>query len=288
MNQKKEKEHQEFEAFLKAHPSLEDSICSWKVQEEEGVFPDVICKTRGGEELGFELGEWVNQEQISQNRKTEKFISGFMQALGNQPENETNHIRLVLLSPKNDGLRFNSNDSTKLRKELHELIQETDQQWPSNPHWQSSQGHKCQELNHFPTLGKYLTEVWFVPKVSGRNPLGLGISWIRFKSKGGSYSEEAARVALCDIITKKLSHYGPSENRQVSLLIHFGENALFYNTPFMGVDTLDFEEIARKASEVVLAYSLENDIPFKNVFLCNTLSSELVAYKIFPRLTQCD
>jgi len=284
MNQKKEKKA--FKAFLKAHPSLKDSLGYWKVQEKKDAFPDIICKTQGGEELGFELGEWVNQEQISQNKKTEKFISDFMKAIGDQPKNERNHIRLVLLSPKNDGLRFDSKDSEKLRTEILELIQETDQQWPSNAHWQSPQGYKRQEFTHFPTLGKYLTEVLFYPEVSGNNPLSLGIPWVKFKSKGGSYSGETAREALCAIIEQKVSHYGLSENRQVSLLIHYGELAPYYNTPFMDIDGLDFEAIARKASEVVQA--LENDIPFKNVFLCNTLSSELVAYQIFPRLTLCD
>lgn len=96
----KEKERQSFEAFLRAFPPLAAQIDRWHVQEDGGAFPDVLCKTKDGQDLGFELGEWINQGEISQNKKAERFESDFMQAIGMQPENTTEHIHCVLLSPR--------------------------------------------------------------------------------------------------------------------------------------------------------------------------------------------
>lgn len=285
----REKVRMAFDAFLRACPALAAQLKSWCVQEEPGAFPDVLCKTQDGQDLGFELGEWINQGQISQNKKAERFQSDFIPAIGTQPENTTEHIHLVLLSPRDDRQRFNSSDSVKLREELLRLIQETDRQWPNEQHWQSPQGYHGREFVRFPTLGKYLSEVWFVPRKAGtirNDPLGHGISWIRFKARGGSYSGESARKALRDIISKKASHYGSSSNLRVNLLIHYGADAYCYNTPFLDIRAPDFAGMAGFASQVVQACSQERDLPFEKVYLCHTLPPELEAYEILPEPSQ--
>ena len=286
----REKERKTFEVFLHANQSLKANIKDWHVQEEEDAFPDVLCKTQDGQDFAFELGKWLNREQISQDKKTERFEQDFMQAIGTQPENATDHIHCVLLSPRNDRLRFDSHDSEKLREELLRLIQETDRQWPNERHWQSPQGYHCLEFVCFPTLKKYLTEVWFIPRQSGtiRNePLGIVIPWIQFKARGSSYSGESAREALRDIILKKSSHYGTSSEQGVNLLIHYGADAFCYNTPFMDTATPAFEGMVGFASQVVQDCSQEKDLPFEKVYLCNTLSSELEAYELFPQRLRC-
>ncbi|RMH03183.1 MAG: hypothetical protein D6704_12920 [Nitrospirae bacterium] len=81
--------------------------------------------------------------------------------------------------------------------------------------------------------------------------------------------------------------YGRSLNLQVHLLIYYGPDAFIHNTPFMDTQTPAFEGIAEFASQVVQAFSQERTLPFEKVYLCNTLSSELKAYEIFPQFLRC-
>lgn len=291
MNSHKEEERHAFEAFLQAYPSLEAEIRTWCVQEEEGAFPDVLARVHDGQEIGFELGRWLHEDQISQSTKYDQFASDLLQELDPQPENTTQHIHCVSLAPRNDNPRFDRRNGEKLRAELFRLIQETDQQWPQERHWQSPQGYHCREFGQFPTLGKYLAEVWFDPRVTGtviKKPIPPEIPWIHIRVRGGSYSGESARKALQLIISKKVSHYPRPSGQRVNLLIHYGVDAFAYNTPFIDNTTPDFAAVAKFASEVVQSRSMERQLPFERVYLCNTLApSELEAYEIFPTLIKC-
>lgn len=288
VSSQKEKEQQAFKAFLKVNSSLNTQIENWHVQSAAGIYPDIICKKQDGQDLGFELGEWIIEEQISQSKKTGRFQLYFLQAIGTQPENTTEHIHLVLLFEKNGPLRFDLNDTEKLKQELFQLIQETDQQWPNEHHWQSPQGYYCKEFAKFPILDKYLQKIWFPLKSRCFSSLGPGIPWIKFIENAGSYSGEPARKALQDIIIKKIHHYGTSSEQQIHLLVHYGPSALKHNPPFMDITTPDFQSIAKFASEFVQFCRQGQRIPFDRVYLCNTLSSELDAYEIFPQLAKCE
>jgi hypothetical protein len=290
MRPQKEKERKAFEVFLQACPSLAARIDCWRVQEEEGAFPDVLATLRDGQVLGFELGEWLHEEQVRQDKKTHQFELDILRAIGPQPENGTRNVHCVLLAPGNDRMGFDQQDREKLRQELINLIDETDQQWPKERHWQSPQGYHCKEFGRFPTLTRYLTEVWFVPRVTGKvkkEPRPPGIPWIHVEGRGGSYSGESARKALQAIISKKASHYGGSSSQGVHLLIHYGVDAFRYNTPFLDVTTPDFEAVAMFAGEVMQSCFLERQLPLEKVYLCNTLPSELEAYEIFPQVLRC-
>ena len=293
MRSQKEKELQAFEAFLQASPSLAVQMGNnWCVQEAEGAYPDVLANLHDGQEIGFELGEWVHEDQIGHSKKTDQFAADILRAIEPQPKNTTQHIHCLMLVPRSDNTRFDQQDGGKLREELFRLIQGTDQQWPKERHWQSPQGYHCRGLDRFPTLARYLTEVWFDPRVTGklkRTPRPHGILWIDVEGRGGAYSGESAREALQVIISKKASHYdggpygGPSGQR-VNLLIHYGADAFTYNTPFSDDTTPDFAAVARFAGEVVQSCSRGRQFPFERVYLCNTLAPKLEAYEIFPRL----
>lgn len=287
----KAKERKTFEAFLQAYPALEANISSWHVQEDEGAFPDVLTRLHDNQGLGFELGEWLHEEQIRQGKKTDQFRSDILGAIGRpQPENTTQHIHCVLLTAENDRMRFDGRDCKGLRNELFDLIKETDQQWPNERHWQDPPGYHCRELDRFLTLKKYLAEVWFVPRDTGKvkkKSRALGIPWIDLKGRGGAYSGGSAREALRAIISKKASHYGGSSGQLVYLLVHYGADSFSYNTPFLDITTPDFEAVAKFASEVVRSCFREQRLPFEKVYLCNTLPSELEAYEIFPQLVRC-
>jgi hypothetical protein len=287
-----EKEERAFHAFVRAHPALASGISSWKVKEEAGAFPDVDARLNAGQEIGFELGEWLDEDQTRQGKKADRFKTDLLNAIGRpQPGNWTKSIHCVLLAPKEEPVRYDFQDRDMFREELFQLIEKTDKQWPSKRHWQSPQGYHCREFGAFPTLAKYLDKVWFIPRATGkvkREPRHAGIPWIELEGRGGSYSGEPARKALKAIISKKASRYGSSSGKRVVLLIHYGANAFHYNTPFMDLITPDFGAVAKFASEVVQSCNQTRPLPFEKVYLCNTLPSELEAAELFPQLARCN
>jgi hypothetical protein len=240
--------------------------------------------------LGFQLGRWLNQDQISQGKKADQFEADIRQAIEPQPQNQPQHIHLILLTQRNGRVRFEQQDSQKFRTELSDLIDKTDQQWLKERHWKSPQGYHCREFAGFPTVGKYLADVWFVPRAAGnvKKKRHLpGTPWILFKARGGSYSGKAAMEALRAIISKKASHYDSSSKQRVNLLIHYGADAFNYNTPYLDVDTPDFKSVAKAAAGEVQFCSKTQTLPFEKVYLCNTLPLELDAHEIFPKLLKC-
>lgn len=288
----KNKERSVFEAFLIAHPTLAAQIYNWRVQEQEGAFPDVIATLHNnGSKIGFELGEWLHEEQTKQCKKEDQFASSILDAIGRpQPENQTQHIDGLLLTPKNDQICGGDQTQKKIREELFKLIEEKDRQWSNEQHWQSPQGYYCREFDGFPTLGKYLAQVWFVPLSAGGTKKKLRppeIPWIDIEGRGGSYSAEFAREALRKIIRKKLKKYGGSFGHPVNLLIHYGTDGFIYNTPFIDSTTSSFERAANLASTGGKDSDTERRLPFEKVYLCNTIQSELEAYEIFPQFLRC-
>lgn len=283
----KQEEQRAFEAFLRAFPSLANQIKNWRLQEKN--FPDVVTTLHNGQQIGFELGRWIHENQVRQHKKRDQFDSDIQAAIRPQPNNTTRNIHCVLLTPDYDHRRLQQNDGEALRAELIELINEKDQQWSGERGRPCPRGEPC-ELARFPTLNKYLKKVWCFPLGTGKlteEPLTLGTPWISIKARAGSYSGDSARNALEAIIRKKACRYGSSTGEQVSLLIHYGVDAYRYNTPFMDTSTPDFNGVAQYASEVVRSYYRHRNLPFEKVYLYNTLQSELEAYEIFPRVLKC-
>ncbi|MEX5212525.1 MAG: hypothetical protein NW703_00015 [Nitrospiraceae bacterium] len=103
MDLQKEKEREAFEAFLRAHPSLASDIAGhWNVQDEAGAFPDVLATLKDGSKIGFELGEWLVEDEIRQDKQYSRLASRIMDMIGRQPDNWTQHIHCVLLAPRED------------------------------------------------------------------------------------------------------------------------------------------------------------------------------------------
>jgi len=285
-------EERAFQAFLRADPALAAGISFWEVKEEAGAFPDVDARLNAGQEIGFELGEWLDEDQTRQGKNADRFRTDLLNAIGRpQPGNRTKSIHCVLLTPNEEPVRYDFQDRDKFREELFQLIEKTDQQWPSERHWQSPRGYPCREFAAFPTLAKYLDKIRFIPRAAGkvkREPRLAGIPWIDLEGRGGSYSGESVREALKAIISKKASRYGSSSRKRVFLLIHYGADAFNYNTPFMDVITPDFGAVAKFASKVVQSCYQARPLPFEKVYLCNTLPSELEAAELFPQLARCN
>ena len=53
-----------FEAFLAAYPSFAAQVTEFRQPDVE--FPDVVFKLLGGAEVDFELGEWLDGQQMAE------------------------------------------------------------------------------------------------------------------------------------------------------------------------------------------------------------------------------
>ena len=61
-----------FSAFLKAYPGFASSVRDWS--QPEGEFPDVIAVLKDDSKIHFELGEWLNDQQIAEGKRRERLV----------------------------------------------------------------------------------------------------------------------------------------------------------------------------------------------------------------------
>jgi len=271
-----------FKSFLNAYPSLGKEIVDIS---QPCRFPDIRAKLRNGSAVDFELGEWLDGEQMQRAKGTERLESDLLRALGEQGINESRYFRCVMLILKESRPRFQFRDSEAFRSELLSLIAEHDRRWPSKPHWDSRQGHVCREFASYPTVAKYLSRVKFDPFRLGTKmaePWRTCHDWIFFPSRGGFYSPDTAWKALLDRIREKASHYDAHDARGVRLLVHYNQ-AVLYNTPFYGIETREFEDVVAKAAQALAGKSLI----FAKIYLLQALEPDLQAFEIYPELWKC-
>jgi hypothetical protein len=60
----------------------------------------VKCITTNGREIGVELAEWLNKEQMCDAKGMERIHESILSAVGKQPDNTTENIYFLLLYPK--------------------------------------------------------------------------------------------------------------------------------------------------------------------------------------------
>lgn len=269
-----------FEVFLAAHPSLAGEVKEVRQPDEE--FPDVIMKLKDGAEVDFELGEWLDGAQMAEAKRHERLEAAIRDAIGPQGPNPSRHFRAVMLSPREDLPKFDHADRGGFKAVLATLIQETDHQWPTERFWHSPQGRVCRDLAAYPPLGKYLRSVVFDPLVvrGQARPWPSGQPWVFTELRGGSYSPETALRALAGILEQKIRRYGRF-SRPTRLLIYYGK-AVAYNTPYLGVETREFVDVAALAAQAVRGQD-----SFEKVYLLNALEPGLEAYEIYPECTRC-
>ncbi len=272
-----------FQAFLRTSPSLAEEIVD--VTQPCQPFPDIKVKLQTGLEIEFELGEWLDSKQMQQAKKTERLEACLQDSLGEQGTNESNHFRCVMLVLRDGAGRFNSQDARSFRSELFTLIADTDRRWSSERHWQSPQGRICREFGLYATLAKYLRSVNFSPLRSANGMVDrwrTGHPWIFVKLWGGFYSSDTALKTLLGIIRKKQSHYGRQDVRPVRLLIYYCQ-AVRYNTPYYGLETRGFGDVAAVAAHALIGEQLI----FERVYLLQALEPDLQAFEVYPNLLKC-
>jgi hypothetical protein len=139
--------------------------------------------------------------------------------------------------------------------------------------------HSCNSFRRYPTLGKYLKQVLFAHtewRGCRRRPFPAG-GWITFKPLGGSYRPETAIEALNSITERKVTRYGSFGKRRMRLVIYYNK-AWAYNTPYLGVNTRNFADVAK----ITAAKLAGKRIRFERVYLLSTLRPGPEAFEIFP------
>jgi len=269
-----------FEAFLAAHPAFAAELEEF--HQPDAPFPDIIATLKDGTEVDCELGEWLDGAQMGAAKRYDGLAAAILDATGPQGPKPSRHFRAVMLCPREDTPAFNAGDEADFKAALTALIQETDRQWPSERFWHSPQGRICRELADYPPLGKYLRSVNFDPLVvrGKERPWPAGQPWIVVKGRPGSYSPETALRAMGAILEQKIRHYGRF-SRPTRLIVYYGK-AVAYNTPYLGVETREFADVAALATEAVRGQNV-----FEKVYLLNALEPGLEAFEIYPALTRC-
>jgi hypothetical protein len=267
-----------FCVFLDAHPTFAASVASW--QQPDAQFPDVVVSLKDGRRIDFELREWLDGEQMAQAMRRRRLE----QAIGSQPENGAEHIRTVMLVPRNELAAFQAADTEAFRSEIHALIRDTDKRWRNPRTGHLPKQHLVNNFASYPSLAKYLVRISLTSAVVAGKPIPKrppAVPWIFVKTGASSYLPETMLSALTSGIESKVKRYG-GFNTPVRLLVHYGR-AFAYNTPYIGIETSDFGDVARVIAQRVGGQSL-----FEKIYLLNALEPGLEAYEIFPTVTKCN
>ena len=256
-----------FEAFLKIEPKFAgEEIANWAQPTDEKEFPDVICMSKSGRRIGVELGEWLNEGEIQAAKSTERLQDSLLAAVGEQGPNNTENIYLVWLRPKARA-RIEPTDFGDFRHQLFACLGEFDRRWPAEQFWHSPRSHLVagDELTPYPILARHLNGIRLFPRgVYGRKTKRQwpeGIDWIKFPSRGGTFSKETMFRPLLQLLADKKEHYGATDFDHLSLVVYYNQ-ALLYNSP-VETPRFGFQDVAAAAAQ-----SLEGGAdPFHSVYL---------------------
>ncbi|MFL6284430.1 MAG: hypothetical protein ACJ74Q_14900 [Pyrinomonadaceae bacterium] len=243
---KQELEKLIFDAFLEATPDFKAAMASYTQPDDDP--PDILCSMNDGQHIGFELKEWLNEEQMREAKGRERLQESIFEAIAEYPPNSYQHIAYLWLFPRTK-LRVKEADREAFRTELFTLIEEIEVRWPNEPMWHSPQGHRVTDLTHYPTASKYLHNVEFFPQ-EFRGGWAGSRRWIRFPNWGGSYSPTPMVNALLETVAASIDYYrGTRLGYEFNLLIHYSQ-ALLYN---YSVETSEYkiDDAARAASDAV-------------------------------------
>jgi len=267
--------------LLAAHPAFAMEVSGFRSVDDD--FPDIVVTLTNGNEVDFEITEWIHLEQMVIAKRLERLEKNILDAIGPQSSNASQFVHLVMLSPRPGVGRFEESDAPLFRKAIWELVTDTETRWPQERMWHNPQGRYLRdELASIPILGKYLLSVHFDPVVVGgdrKKPWPAGEPWIVFEGAGGSYNSDPAIAALVSVVEEKVKHYG-GLTRPVRLLVHYGQAAL-YNTPYHGPNT-ELADIAMITARAVAAQTI-----FERIYVLSGLMDGAEAYEIFPACTRC-
>jgi hypothetical protein len=299
-----------FGRFVEAYRSLGVQVEYGPASEEPA---DILAKLKNGAEIGFQLGEWLDPSQAATAKRKARLRTALQRVLSAFSPEEPRNLAFVAIEVK--GTTFQDKDADEFKNEFSRLISEVDHDCQDC--W------AMMEFAAYPTLQKYFLSVLFSPRDSRQQRMigerldkawsdletrdllehfhedakawveaqGLNISytvqapcWIQFATDGGAYSSENAVQALTRIISKKISHYGRSNTRDIRLIIYYDEAAI-YNSPYHDLKYERFEEVAQEATRILAKKAL---LPFTKIYLLNALSPGPEAFEVCPTLAKCE
>lgn len=299
-----------FGRFVEAYRSFGAQVEYGPASEEPA---DILAKLKNGGEIGFQLGEWIDPSQTATAKRKEKLRTALQGVLSAFSTQEPRNLACVAIEVK--GATFQDKDADEFKSEFSRLIAEIDQD--------CQDCRAMTEFDAYPTLQKYVLSALFLPRGSYRERVigerldkarsdpemhrllhqfheeakawaeaqGLNISydvqarsWIQFPADGGASSSENAIQVLTGIISKKISHYGRSESRDIRLVIYYDE-AVLYNSPYHDQKYERFEDVAQEAARFLAMKPL---LPFTKIYLLNALSPGPEAFEVWPALAKCE
>ena len=204
------------------------------------------------------------------------------------PEPKPDRIGKVVLYDKSK--RLKPQDQGQFRSELFALVAKEsatpaspdDPQRPpvAVPSWNTPQGGPLRDFAGFPTLAKYLDEIWIYPREKFDFP---GEPWVMFELPGGAYTPDWMVQAAIDRIRDKIRKYERANLRakhslaEFDLLCFYCDEALLHNTPTHAID-FGFPELAVK---VAVALEGEPNV-FDRIFLFHPHENQS-AFCVYPR-----
>ncbi|CAE6783673.1 MULTISPECIES: hypothetical protein [Nitrospira] len=266
-----------FSAFREAHFSL-----SLQMKDEEypkDGFADVKTIMRDDSVVEWQLGGWLDEDQMRVARKKERLETELRRVISRIP-NTTVNFRLCLILPRDDAERFQKSEADALKSELQHLIQKTDSDWTAQPLLQSPQGQLCRDFTKYPRLERYLHSFLLMPRGAQDRPHQR---WIEMEGWGGAYNPLTAVEALRKIVAKKAGRYGGLQGVDARLLLHYDE-AILYNSPYQDSDTT-LEDMAQLAGHWLSLDFPNLSATFREVYLLHT--PERCAYQVFPAIFKC-
>src|SRR5439155_11295752 len=258
MSRKREHEKALFAAFLEVAPDFAgERLAEWHQPDDEREFPDIKGVSVSGKKIGVEIGEWLNEEEIQAAKQKERLEEGFLNVIGDQGPNPTQHIRYVWLRPKS---RIAQADGPTFREQLFACILECDRRWPNERYWKAGHQLVGDELAAYPLLAKYLNAIKLWPAENGGK---WEKNWITFPMRGGFFDRETMLKPLRELVTEKIGHYAAERTGfgDLSLLVIYNLAAIYNSpaeTPFH-----TFDDAAVELKQLIA----QNRGPFDRVFL---------------------
>jgi hypothetical protein len=264
-----------FEFFMTIRPDFAGTaITDWTQPLDDP--PDVVCHSASGADIAVELTSWLDERQMARAKQQHRIREDILSAIGEQPLNETQHLQFVFLDV-DETASMRGVNSTQFRAELLNLISTTDEQWHNGPYRPSARGITVQDFSAFPTLGKVLHAVQFVPRKSSDE---RWIPWIDFTSPGVWFSPKIMMSALKQRLIAKRDRYRDHDGLKCFaeriLIVHY-DQALLYNTPVL-TPRFKFADVVTEAR-----YFLAGDAGcFTRMFLLFAFEPDGQVFQLHP------
>jgi len=214
-----------FSTFLAACPILASQIQVDRYPDEKELFPDVVT-TLNNSKVWWELGEWLNPNQMQAGKELERLRSKLQATLG-ELDNPTRYVLRCALKLRRTKERFTDNVAKKCRQELSDLLLDADSFLETQD--QLVGPYSYPKVADYEGLLRFVDKIWIWKKGGQQETVGT-VPWIMFQDPGGSYDPEEAIIALKNVVQKKLKKYADAFEQDVSLIVHYGQ-AYVYNTP---------------------------------------------------------